>query len=364
MKRWFWKRWAWTGVFGITAAVGLALGAGKDAPPSTAAPPKVGDVMTLKFQNGPEKHVKVLKTQKRADGSYQSEVRDMKSGEVFTLVDKTHMPHAIAPTVPAVPARQASTPKAINAKPVNTQPKPIDTHISIPETKAAPPKLPAPGFSPSASMQFADPLLSDMGGATPAAASDRKLFAPSKPKTVAAPAPMPEPTPEPQKRPGFFKRLFGKDTPAAAPKVTTLTPPGTISAAPSPARARNRLPRSCRRVRSLNRAQASHRARSQPRHSCRRVRCLNRGPARGQARNPCRHSRRRTWPWSQERGQLNPRRTSEPARRRSARRGSSRAARPARTNRRAARPRGRTWVVHSIHRRTIRPSRRAARRRS
>ena len=89
MKRWVWKRWVWTGVFGITAAVGLALGAGKDALP---APPKVGDVITLKFEKGPEKKVKIVKTERQPDGSYQSEVKDMKSGEVFTLIDKSHMP--------------------------------------------------------------------------------------------------------------------------------------------------------------------------------------------------------------------------------------------------------------------------------
>src|SRR5687767_11653528 len=89
MKRWVWKRWVWTGVFGITAAVGLALGAGKDAP---AALPKVGDVITLKFEKGAEKKVKIVKTERQPDGSYQSEVKDMKSGEVFTLIDKSHLP--------------------------------------------------------------------------------------------------------------------------------------------------------------------------------------------------------------------------------------------------------------------------------
>ena len=89
MKRWVWKRWVWTGVFGITAAVGLALGAGKDASPT---PPKVGDVITLRFDKGAEKKVKIVKTERLEDGSYQSEVKDMKSGEVFTLIDKSHLP--------------------------------------------------------------------------------------------------------------------------------------------------------------------------------------------------------------------------------------------------------------------------------
>src|SRR5215472_8769721 len=90
MTRWFWKRWVWGVVLGVVAVVGLALaqaGGGKDAAP--AAPPKPGDVMTLKFQNGPEKKVKILKTERQPDGSYLSEVKDMKTGEVFSLLDKS-----------------------------------------------------------------------------------------------------------------------------------------------------------------------------------------------------------------------------------------------------------------------------------
>ena len=101
MKRWFFKRWTWAGVLGLTAAVGLALGAGKDAPPGPSAPPKVGNVITLKFQKGAEKQVKILKAEKHADGSYQCEVKDMKTGEVFTLVDKSHMPPAGKSASPA-----------------------------------------------------------------------------------------------------------------------------------------------------------------------------------------------------------------------------------------------------------------------
>jgi HEAT repeats len=236
MKRWFWKRWAWTGVFGITAAVGLALGAGKDAPPSAGAPPKIGDVLTLKFQNGPEKHVKVLKTERRADGSYQSEVKDMKSGEVFTLIDKSHEPPAAAKTpapsaAPAAlagktaPSKPSFIPKGIDSKITVPQPKGIDTPLAIPQPKPSTMKGSVTDFSPSAKTQFTDPLLAEVGGREPDAGRERKLFAPSKPNTVAAPAPMPEPAPEMQKRPGFFKRLFGKDTPPPAMSAPTFAPP-------------------------------------------------------------------------------------------------------------------------------------------
>ena len=219
MKRWYWKRWAWTGVFGITAAVGLALGAGKDAP-SASAPPKVGDIVTLKFQKGGEKHVKILKTERRPDGSYQSEVKDTKTGEVFTLVDKSHM---APPSASSSPARQAATPRGIDSKkPALNPPEPS---IRTPAVKA-----PTGDFSPKAKTTFADPLLMEAGGAADGSSKERRLFGSSKPNTAASPAPMPEPTPEPHKKPGLLKRLFGKESAPSMP--ATPTPPQPPSTAP------------------------------------------------------------------------------------------------------------------------------------
>ena len=73
MKRWFWKRWAWAGVFGVTVGVGLCLAqpGGKEAPPG---PPKVGDVISLKFKDGPEKQVKIVKTENKGKGNKRLEI--------------------------------------------------------------------------------------------------------------------------------------------------------------------------------------------------------------------------------------------------------------------------------------------------
>src|SRR5215207_838287 len=111
MMRWTWKRWAWAVVVGATAAVGLALaqpGGGTEAPPGV---PKVGDVISLKFKDSPDRQVKILKTEKQADGSYLSEVKDTKTGETFTLLDKPgDAPPPKAGT--ALPAMPPSSPPA------------------------------------------------------------------------------------------------------------------------------------------------------------------------------------------------------------------------------------------------------------
>jgi HEAT repeat protein len=227
MKRWVWKRWVWTGVFGITAAVGLALGAGKDAQP---APPRVGDVITLKFEKGSEKQVKIIKTERQSDGSYQSEVKDMKSGEVFTLIDKSHMP----PETPKAAKTGAKAPMA--------SPAPKTTTASLPPAASNSSKMP---MTPKAiSAKSADePVAARMS--SPSALPKMTPPAPAKPNTVAAPTPMPEPMAEPQKKPGLLKRLFGKDsTPPAMPAPTPpampitsarpVTPP-TLTPAPAAA---------------------------------------------------------------------------------------------------------------------------------
>jgi hypothetical protein len=203
MKRWIWKRWAWTGVFGITAAVGLALGAGKDAP---AAPPKVGDVITLRFEKGPEKKVKIVKTERQEDGSYQSEVKDMKTGEVFTLRDESHMPPKPLKGGAGVKAPMASS------APKSSSP----TAMTVAPATAAPNKLPR---TPKG-IRTAD--VAAPARVSPPSVSP-KMTPPERPSIVAAPTPMPAPMAEPQKKPGLLKRLFGKDSPP--PAMPTPTQP-------------------------------------------------------------------------------------------------------------------------------------------
>ena len=211
MKRWFFKRWTWAGIFGITAAVGLALGAGKEAP---SGPPKIGDVTTLKFQNGPDKQVKVLKAEKQADGSYQMEVKDLKSGEVFTLIDRTHEPAAN----PKTPANGKAAPMGAKAAAI----KPPESIKTVETKKVADPKvMKGADFSPSAKARFSDPMLPNDGPA-PDVSKERRVFTPTKPNTVATPTPMPEPMADTQKKPGVIGRLFGRNRHHAAAPTTPV----------------------------------------------------------------------------------------------------------------------------------------------
>jgi hypothetical protein len=224
MMRWFVKRWVWAGVFGTTAAVGLALaqGGGTEAPPG---PPKVGDVITLKFQNGPDQQVKVLKVEKQPDGSYHSEVKNTKTGETFTLVDR--------------PSEPGPTPKVGNPQTVSPQPTP----------KTNPPTKSKDTNPPRAKPREADPLVPPLTKALPDTPKTteperewkfgERLFGDrSKPSTTASPTPMPPTPPEPEKRRGLISRIFGKkETPPPTPSL----PGSSVSGKPAtpPARPTN-----------------------------------------------------------------------------------------------------------------------------
>lgn len=191
MTRWYWKRWVWAVVVGTTAAAGLtpAGPGGTDAPP---APPKVGDVISLKFRDGPERQVKIIKTEKQPDGSYLSEVKDTKSGETFTLVD-----------------RPSDAPPATAGKAAPKSPEPAKDVAKPKVTPAAKDAMPA------------DP------------AKDRKPLIPALTKSTPTPA---EPEPE---KPGLLKRLFGRKpaappSPTTPPAATTTAKPVSPSAPPAP----------------------------------------------------------------------------------------------------------------------------------
>jgi hypothetical protein len=207
MMRWFLKRWVWAGVFGTTAAVGLALaqGGGTDAPPG---PPKVGDVITLKFQNGPDQQVKILKVEKQPDGSYHSEVKNTKTGETFTLVDRFPEPTAPTKASTNLPAAKPSTPAKSKdsalprAKPRESDPLLPPVNKTIPE----PPKK----AEAEREWKFGERIFGDR----------------TKTNTTAAPTAMPQPTPEPEKRRGLINRLFGKKE---TPPVSTTMPATSVS---------------------------------------------------------------------------------------------------------------------------------------
>ncbi|WP_439620644.1 HEAT repeat domain-containing protein [Gemmata sp.] len=217
MNRWFWKRWVWAVVVGTTAAVGLTVAQqGTDAP---SGPPKVGDVITLKFRDLPDRQVKVLKSDKQPDGSIMSEVKDTKTGETFTLVDK--------PDSFSAPEKSGAKASALTPPPSPTAPKATEpTKAPTARPPIGPMKL--PDGLPKAKPRTSDPLLPSLKESLPDLPSAKeqekekeRRFLPSFGKSSDGPKPA-EPDEE---KPGFLKRVFGKKKPA---EPTPTLPPATV----------------------------------------------------------------------------------------------------------------------------------------
>jgi hypothetical protein len=216
MNRWFWKRWVWAVVVGTTAAVGLTVAQqGTDAP---SGPPKVGDVITLKFRDLPDRQVKVLKSDKQPDGSIMSEVKDTKTGETFTLMDK--------PDSFAAPAKSGVKAPAVTPPPSPTAPKATEpTKAPAARPPVGPMKL--PDGLPKAKPRTSDPLLPSLKESLPDLPTAKeqekekeRRFLPSFGKASDAPKPA-EPDGE---KPGFLKRVFGKKPAEPTPTL----PPATV----------------------------------------------------------------------------------------------------------------------------------------
>ncbi len=193
MKRWFQHKRLWAGLFGTTAAFGLAFGqGGMDAP---SGPAKVGDVITLKFRDGPDRQFKVIKVDKQPDGTYLSEVKDTKTGETITLVDKGSDP---------APAKQAESPKVKESLP------------------------------PKAKLQPSDPLLPPLAPSEPPADKASTTNS-SKMKGSAGTTPMPDTPADPPKRPGLLQRMFGPKKPNPPANSSAATTNNAATSTPSAA---------------------------------------------------------------------------------------------------------------------------------
>jgi hypothetical protein len=196
MKRRFIRR-GWLGALGgWVTATGLALAQGgrSEAPPP---PPQVGDVITLRFHDGRDRTVKVLKSQRQPDGSYLSEVRDVKTGEVFNLLD---------PPPSSLPSHKSASPPSGGSSRGGT---------AKPSSPLSPPSASAGSADPTSRPNR--PLLnlfrsSRLGNDSNTGGTDT------------------------DRRPGLFQRLFGgpkKDTPPqAAPSPGLIPAPGTTGLRP------------------------------------------------------------------------------------------------------------------------------------
>jgi hypothetical protein len=201
MARWFSKRWVWAALAGTTVAIGLATGR-----PDGEGPPKVGAVINLNIDGKGDRQFKVIKSDRQPDGTYLSELKDTKTGETITLVDK-----------PGGPA-------------------PAGTKAPEPPKGPAPSKAPQPTAAP----------MPDPAKDSPKEKEKRpilgRIFG-DKDKTPAAPAmPAAEMPGDPGKKSGLVSRVFGpkKPTgpsmPAAMPgpvvKPSPSTPPAVIPTPP------------------------------------------------------------------------------------------------------------------------------------
>jgi hypothetical protein len=176
MRR-FWKQWVGAVLTGTAMAAGTAALA-DDA----GGLPKVGETITLRFQGQPEQKMTVVKVSRNKDGSIKTDLKDPKTGEIFTLNDGPAGTSATSPTeAPATPAG-AKDPILPRAKP----------RAEDPITSATPPP------EPPKERRF-------LGGIG-------KLFNRDQPEPQAAPAPAA--MPDEGKRPGLLNRIFGPKKPA------------------------------------------------------------------------------------------------------------------------------------------------------
>ncbi|VTT96686.1 hypothetical protein : : HEAT_2 [Gemmataceae bacterium] len=227
MNRWFWKRWVWAVVVGTTAAVGLTVAQqGTDAP---TGPPKVGDVITLKFRDMPDRQVKVLKSDKQPDGSIMSEVKDTKTGETFTLMDK---PDSFAAPAKAAPEKAGAKAPAVTPPPSPTAPKATEP-AKAPAARPPVGPMKLPDGLPKAKPRTSDPLLPSLKEALPDLPTPKeqekekeRRFLPSFGKSSdSKSSDAPKPVEPDEEKPGLLKRIFGKKKPAES---TPTLPPATV----------------------------------------------------------------------------------------------------------------------------------------
>lgn len=203
MMQWLRDRRVWARLLGTTAALGLACGQaafGQGGTEAPSGPPKVGELVTLKFQDMADRQFKVLKVEKQSDGGYLSQLQDVKTGETITFFDKGDS--IIRPADPN---------KGKDPAPARTKPRANDPLL---------PQLPPESTPDKNGSVSAGKAKSSASGSTNSDSSQQDL----------------------PKKPGLFSRLFGKkpnppDNSNAQPGATAATsaPAMTAPVNPSPA---------------------------------------------------------------------------------------------------------------------------------
>ncbi|QJW97564.1 hypothetical protein [Frigoriglobus tundricola] len=193
MTRWFNKRWAWAALAGATVTVGMAAGNGDGD-----GPPKVGAVISLNIDGKGERQFKVVKSEKQPDGTYLSELKDTKSGETITLLDKAETP-------PAGP-KAVDPPKA--PEPPKAKPRTNDPLTPPMTATLDPDKTKGPERRPILGRIFGD--------------KDK----PTLPASASSATPKTDTPTDPAQKPGLIGRIFGAKKPSGPnmPAATASTP--------------------------------------------------------------------------------------------------------------------------------------------
>lgn len=225
MTQWLWKRWVWS----VMAGAALAVGSGTVALAENRAPegPKAGETITLKFQGQPDRKVKVIKSTRKPDGTVETEVKDLKTGETFTLSDApAGAPSNASPVAPASNGKSGASSSSKNNTTDKVTPTSGKTSV-LPWSKAKPEETPAQSVTPPKSESQAVADKRTLGG---------RLFNRDKSDNNQGAAPrsgaaMPA---ESQKKPGLLSRIFGKKPATPAPNAATNPPaePPSVAGAP------------------------------------------------------------------------------------------------------------------------------------
>ncbi|MBM3980238.1 MAG: hypothetical protein FJ304_08125 [Planctomycetes bacterium] len=199
MTRWFTKRWVWAALAGAGVTLSLAATRGEE-------PPKAGTTITLPIDGKAERQFKVLKTEKQLDGTYLSELKDVKTGETLSFLTR---PGDDAPK---------------GAKGTKGAPNTTDTGPPKARPRTSDPLTPPPTAMP-------DPMKDKGGDKRPILG---RIFG-DKDKTP-APSTSNAPPATDAKKPGLLGRVFGPKKPSGPgmPAATSTGPTAGPVVKPSP----------------------------------------------------------------------------------------------------------------------------------
>jgi hypothetical protein len=222
------SRWAFAGLSAavfVQAALGQSLwpnGAKPAGAPATAARGADKRIVTMRTAGQPDRRVEILRTETLPDGTQFTELKDVASGAVYSIMGPPPGPDPF-PTAPVAT--------------VETTPRPAPaTEAVLPQARPRPadPLLGAQGplGTKSTSVAAAASVGQPTGTAPKPSKVDVALFGGGMPTTQPTPKPRSVPASAP-KQSAFAKAVFGEwpqPAPAAVPRIN----PTVVAAKPTP----------------------------------------------------------------------------------------------------------------------------------